>query len=180
MIMSPVAVAIALGANQGERRYALQEAVRRLQPFVEVEHLSGVYETEPAYVTDQPRYLNMVLTGTTQLSPDALLAFLKKIEHDMGRLSGMRWGPRPIDLDILLYGDLLLDSPDLVIPHARLTERRFVLEPLAELMPDLVVPGTTKTVAALAREAPPIGEIVARLGPLNAPVLDHTGEGSPA
>ncbi len=131
-----------------------------------VERLSQVYETEPAYVNDQPRYLNMVLQARTSLDPQALLECLKTVERNMGRAPSLRWGPRPIDLDILLFGDLLVESPDLHIPHARLHERPFVLRPLAELAPDLIPPGLTMTVGELARQAPPVGEIVACLGPL--------------
>lgn len=162
-------VYIALGSNQGERWGQLREAVRRMGRCLTVERLSQVYETEPAYVNDQPRYLNMVLQARTVLDPQALLDCLKAVERDMGRAPGLRWGPRPIDLDILLFGDLLVESPDLHIPHARLHERPFVLRPLAELAPSLVPSGLTMTVGALARQAPPVGEIVACLGLLSPP-----------
>src|SRR4051812_49334647 len=102
---SPVTVYIALGSNEGDRASALRMAVERLQDCAPVERLSGVYETEPAYVLDQPRYLNMVVEATTRLEPHALLSCLKQIERDLGRTVGRRWGQRPIDLDIILYGD---------------------------------------------------------------------------
>ena len=159
-------VYIALGSNQGDRRAQLREAVHRIGRCLTVERLSKVYETEPAYVSDQPRYLNMALQARTPLDPQALLECLKTVERDMGRTPGLRWGPRPIDLDILLFDDLLVESPDLHIPHARLHERPFVLRPLAELAPALTPPGLTMTVGELARQAPPVGEIVACLGPL--------------
>jgi 2-amino-4-hydroxy-6-hydroxymethyldihydropteridine diphosphokinase len=133
---------------------------------VTVERLSQVYETEPAYVSAQPRYLNMALQARTSLDPQALLECLKTVERDMGRMPSLRWGQRPIDLDILLFGDLQVESPDLRIPHARLHERPFVLQPLAELVPNLTPPGLSMTIGELARQAPPVGEIVACLGPL--------------
>ncbi len=158
--MAEVTVYIALGSNLGDRRSNLIEAIRQLRQKVQVERLSSVYETEPAYVTDQPRFLNMVLRGRTELAPRELLDFLKGIERRMGRLAAERYGPRPIDLDILLYDDLRVDEPDLTIPHPRLTERAFVLVPLAEIDPDLVLPGQTEPVAALARRVEGVGRVV--------------------
>jgi 2-amino-4-hydroxy-6-hydroxymethyldihydropteridine diphosphokinase len=163
----PVTVFIALGSNQGDRIQALRMAIQRLQDCAPVERRSPVYETEPGYVADQPRYLNMVVQATTKLEPHALLACLKQIERDLGRLGGIRWGPRPIDLDIILYGDLRLDTPDLQIPHVRFAERQFVLSPLADLVPDLVPPGMTVPVRELAATAPPIGEVIGGLGALS-------------
>jgi 2-amino-4-hydroxy-6-hydroxymethyldihydropteridine diphosphokinase len=162
----PIKVFVALGSNQGDRVAALRAAVDRLQGCLLVECLSTVYETEPAYVLDQPRYLNMVVQGSTRLDPHLLLLCLKQIERDLGRAGGVRWGPRPIDLDILLYGDRQVDLPDLQIPHVRLGERPFVLLPLAELAPGLVPPGLGASVHELAAQAPAIGEVIARLGAL--------------
>jgi GTP cyclohydrolase-4 len=158
--MPETTVYIAVGSNLGDRRSNLLEAIRQLRQKVSVERLSSVYETEPAYVTDQPRFLNMVLQGRTDLSPRELLEFLKGIERRMGRIGGERYGPRPIDLDILLYGDLRVDEPDLTIPHPRLTERAFVLVPLAEIAPNLVPPGQTEPVAVWARRAEGVGRIL--------------------
>ena len=159
-------VFLALGSNQGDRQAALAAAARHLAGCLHVERLSSLYETEPAYVSDQPRFLNMALAGTTTLTPHALLGCLKAIEREMGRVGGIRWGARPIDLDILVYGELQLETPELTIPHARMTERRFVLEPLSEIAADFVIPGTDKTVQELARNAPNIGDVIARRGPL--------------
>lgn len=161
-------VYIGLGTNQGDRRAQLREGVRRMADGVAVDRLSAVYETEAAYVRDQPRYLNMALQGRTRLDPLGLLSFLKQLERDLGRAPGTRWGPRPIDLDILLFADRQVDVPGLRIPHPRLHERPFVLQPLAELAAELVPPGLGVPIAELARRAPPIGEIVACLGPLDA------------
>lgn len=163
---TPVTVYIALGSNEGDRALALRMAIRHLRECAPIERLSEVYETEPAYVADQPRYLNMVVEATTRLEPHALLGCLKQIERELGRTAGMRWGPRPIDLDIILYGDRQVETADLHIPHVRFAERQFVLLPLAELVPELVPPGLTTTVRELANNAPAIGEVLARLGPL--------------
>ncbi len=143
-------VYLALGSNLGDRRANLAEALKQLQPHVILDVLSAVYETEAAYVTDQPNFYNMVLRGTTTLSPQTLLHRLKSIEQDLGRQQTIRYGPRPIDIDILLYGEMQLATPDLVIPHPRMTERAFVLIPLAEIAPDLIIPGQWETVKQLA------------------------------
>lgn len=127
-------VIIALGSNLGDRLANLQGALRLLgERGLTVQRLSSVWETEPV-PADQPMYLNAVLTGTTSLAPLDLLITLKAIERDLGRQPGRRWGPRPIDLDILFYDDLSLDSPELTIPHPRIAGRAFVLAPLAEIV----------------------------------------------
>lgn len=153
-------VFIALGSNLGDRRANLIDAISQLRHKVAIEMLSSVYETEPAYVTDQPRFLNMALRGSTALAPGELLRFLKGIERRMGREQTQRFGPRPIDLDILLYGNLLVDEPELTIPHPRIAERAFVLRPLAEIAPDLLLPGQQLSVAALAEQVQGEGPIV--------------------
>jgi GTP cyclohydrolase-4 len=145
-------VYIALGSNLGDRRTNLIDAISQLRQKVVIESVSSVYETEPAYVTDQPRFFNMVLRGNTMLPPEDLLRFLKSIERRMGRERTIRYGPRPIDLDILIYSDLQLETAELIIPHPRLTERAFVLAPLAEIAPDLIVPGHQASTAALLRQ----------------------------
>ena len=162
-VQHPV-VYLALGSNLGDRAANLRAAVDALAPYVAVAHVSALYETEPAYVTDQPRFLNAALVGSTALEPHELLAALKNIERSMGRVAGERFGPRLIDLDILVYGELLLVTPELTLPHPRLAERPFVLVPLAEIAPDLVLPGLSTTVAALAAQAHGNGDIIARIG----------------
>ncbi len=147
---NPHTIYLALGANLGDRVASLRNAIERLRDAVAVERLSSVYETEPAYLLDQPRFLNMALRGHTALDPHALLAFLKRIERDMGRIAGPRYGPRVIDLDILLYDSLALATADLIIPHPRMAERPFVLAPLAEIAPELVPPGWDRSIGALA------------------------------
>ncbi len=150
--MKSKTVYIALGSNLGDRRDNLIDAISQLRQNVRIEQISAVYETEPAYVTDQPSFYNMVLEGETELAPHDLLRFLKSIERRMGRERTIRYGPRPIDLDILVYGDLQLDTPELTIPHPRIPERAFVLTPFAEIAPDLILPGEEETVATLLKE----------------------------
>ncbi len=150
--MQSKTVYIALGSNLGDRRTNLIDAISQLRQKVSVKQISSVYETEPAYVTDQPRFYNMVLRGMTDLIPAELLRFLKNIERRMGRERTLRYGPRPIDLDILVYGDLQLETPELTIPHPRIAERAFVLAPFAEIAPDLILPGQTKGIAGLQKQ----------------------------
>jgi GTP cyclohydrolase-4 len=145
-------VYVALGSNLGDRRANLIDAISQLRQRVLVEQVSSVYETEPAYVLDQPRFYNMVLQGSTNLPPEDLLRFLKSIERRMGRERTVRYGPRPIDLDILVYGDLQFDTSDLTIPHPRIAERAFVLAPFAEIASELVFPGQQGTVDTLYQQ----------------------------
>ena len=133
-------VYLALGGNLGDREKNLREALERLAAFVRIERVSSIYETEPVGVREQPWFLNQVITGTTTLAPVDLLRRIKRIEIDMGRSEGIRFGPRPIDIDILFYDRLIQLSPALTIPHPRLHERAFVLEPLVEIAPNLVHP----------------------------------------
>jgi 2-amino-4-hydroxy-6-hydroxymethyldihydropteridine diphosphokinase len=130
-------VYLSLGTNLGDRQANLYRAVTSLPPAVQVLGESSIYETPPWGMTEQPRFLNMVLCAETQLNPMELLATIKRIEQEMGRLPAPRYGPRLIDIDILFFDELVFQSPDLTIPHARLHERAFVLVPLAELAPDL-------------------------------------------
>jgi len=145
-------VYLGLGANLGERRETIDAALAHLDehPAIRVRAVSALIETEPVGgPAGGPNYLNGAAAIETDLDPAALLAELKRIEHDLGRRPGPRWGPREIDLDILLYGDLVLDSSDLTIPHPRLRERRFVLAPLAQIAPDATDPATGLTVREL-------------------------------
>jgi 2-amino-4-hydroxy-6-hydroxymethyldihydropteridine diphosphokinase len=129
---------IGLGSNLGDRGENLRRALERLGAA----RVSTIRETDPVGVTEQPRFLNAVAELETGLPPRALLDRLLEIERDLGRdrESEERWGPRTIDLDLLLYDDEVIDEPGLTVPHPRLAERRFVLEPLHELAPDLVLP----------------------------------------
>jgi 2-amino-4-hydroxy-6-hydroxymethyldihydropteridine diphosphokinase len=139
---------VGLGANLGNREKAIRDAARLL----EARRLSTIRETEPWGLTDQPRFLNAVAQVETARTPRALLDRLLEIERELGRVrDGPRWGPRAIDLDLLLYADRRIDEPGLKVPHPRLHERLFVLEPLAELAPDALVPGLGTVTELLAK-----------------------------
>jgi 2-amino-4-hydroxy-6-hydroxymethyldihydropteridine diphosphokinase len=138
-------VFIGLGANIGSRRRAIERALTHIEthPRLELEHRTGLMETPPWGVTDQPAFLNAVARVTTDLAPLDLLDALKQIERDLGRRpDGPRWGPREIDLDILLYGDRVFESRRLTIPHPQIKKRLFVIEQLLELNPGLFDPET--------------------------------------
>jgi 2-amino-4-hydroxy-6-hydroxymethyldihydropteridine diphosphokinase len=144
---------VGLGANLGEREEMLRLALERLaaEPSIELIEASTLRETEPEDFLDQPRFLNGAAALETDLSPRQLLARLQLIECELGRRrAGPRFGPRVIDLDLLLYDTLVMNTPELEIPHPRLHLRRFALEPLAELEPDLEVPGKGPVRALLA------------------------------
>ena len=147
---------LGLGGNLGDRLAALTEALALLDAAPGMRRIacSSVYETAPWGVTDQPRFLNLVAGFETTLSPADLLATCQSVESTVGRTATYRWGPRLIDVDILLYGDQVVDSsePDLQIPHPRMTQRAFVLVPLAEIAPDLAVPPQGDTVRQLLYE----------------------------
>lgn len=139
-----VRACVGLGANLGDRETTIRRAVELISaaPGVDVVGVSALRETEPWGPVEQPPYLNGALLLETDLGPRALLDLLLDVERRLGRVrEGERWGPRTIDLDLLLYEELSVDEPGLTLPHPRLHERRFALEPLAELAPDAVVPG---------------------------------------
>jgi 2-amino-4-hydroxy-6-hydroxymethyldihydropteridine diphosphokinase len=144
-----------LGSNVGERAQTLERALERMEAAgVRVVKRSAVYETEPQDVTSQPWFLNMVVEGETLLFPIQLLNAMQRIERNLGRMRGgseVRRGPRSIDIDILLFAGVEMDSPTLTLPHPRLLARRFVLEPLSEIAPDLRDP---KTKELLSRHLP--------------------------
>ncbi len=142
-------VYLALGSNLGDRADSLRRALRALSEKLALAAVSPCYETEPAYVLDQPRFYNLVCRAATDMAPLDLLHYLKGQETALGREPGLRFGPRVIDLDILFYGDLVFDSPELTLPHPRLHERGFVLVPLADLAADFVHPTLGLTIAAL-------------------------------
>ena len=139
-------VYIALGSNLGDRAENLRLAREQIHaPDLRVLRASSIYETAPRDVENQPWFLNQVLECETDLFPRQLLGRLQKIERAMGRKRTMAKGPREIDLDILLFGNAVVKAPELEIPHPRMMERRFVLEPLAELVPEKRHPGTRRT-----------------------------------
>jgi 2-amino-4-hydroxy-6-hydroxymethyldihydropteridine diphosphokinase len=145
---------VALGANLGDPQAQIERALELLaaQEGVEVVAVSSLRETDPVGYEDQPRFLNGAVELRTSLPARELLERLLAIERRLGRVrgEGPRFGPRPIDLDLLLHGDAVIDEPGLVVPHPRLHERRFVLEPLAELDPTLEIPGRGAVQALLS------------------------------
>ena len=158
---------LGLGSNVGDRAAHLRAAVAALgEHGLVVEAVSSVYETEPVgEILDQPNFLNAAVRIRTELDPEDLLDLCKAIEVEQGRmLGGQRHGPRPLDLDLLLLGDLELRSDRLTLPHPQVTSRRFVLEPMLELDPELTLPDGTPLAAALAQLGQ--GQQVKRLGPL--------------
>ena len=144
-------VYIGLGSNEGDRFKNLQRALQLLSkdPRIEVEKVSSIYETEPLGYTNQNKFLNAVCEVSTSISPCLLLDLLKNIEKKMGRKKTFKWGPRNIDLDILLFDALVIDVNGLHIPHKELDKRKFVLLPLCEIAPDVVHPVLKKSIKKL-------------------------------
>lgn len=142
---------VGLGSNLGDRRALIEEALRRLDAAagIRLRRCSSIVETEAVGDVAQPRFLNAVAEIETGLDPVRLVHRLLEIEASMGRVRDRRWGPRSIDLDLLVHGRSVMADPEAVIPHPRLRERAFVLQPLAELAPDLTIPGDGRTVAQL-------------------------------
>ena len=152
-------VYLGLGSNLGNRARNIYAALRRLGSRIQLERISSLYETEPVGRADQPWFLNLVCSGKTELSAEALLDLVKSIEQEMGRKEGPRFGPRLIDIDILLYDDLVLETPELEIPHPRLHERGFVLVPLNELAPSLAHPRLGRSMREVLDSASPLEEV---------------------
>lgn len=141
---------LGLGANLGDRAATLRRALTLLAESLTVQRVSSLYETEPVG-PEQPLFLNATCQIETGLSPRELLALSKEIEQKVGRSpQAERWGPREIDIDILLYANDVIEAPGLTIPHPRMLERAFVLIPLAEIAPDLTYPGRAETIGELA------------------------------
>jgi len=149
----PVLVYLGLGSNLGNRQDNLDRALDFLSQRLRVGKISSVYDTEPLDNINQPRFLNLVCQAYTKLAPTELLTLAKGIESKLGRIFSKSNAPRPIDIDILFYGEQVIETPELVIPHPRLAERAFVLIPLAEIAPDLVHPVSGKTIKELSKGA---------------------------
>lgn len=144
---------LGLGANLGDRLQQLRQAIDMLNHTkgISVSRLSSVYETTPVGYVEQPIFYNMVIEIQTTLTPTNLMYVCLQVEKKLKRVREIRWGPRTIDIDILLYGDRVIRQPELVIPHPRMAERAFVLVPLQELAGDLPIPGTGRTVGECIR-----------------------------
>ena len=142
-------VYLGLGSNMGDRQENLDRALEFLSQRLRMGKISSVYDTEPIGNAEQPRFLNLVCQAYTRLTPEALLTLGKGIERKLGR-TGKSGAPRPIDIDILLFGEQVVETPELVIPHPKMMERAFVLVPLAEIAPDLTHPVSGKKFRELA------------------------------
>lgn len=149
---------LGLGSNEGDRGANLASALDSLTDLVSIDGTSPVYETDPVGYADQPAFWNLVVRGRTDLPAEALLAGAKRIEVELGRRADtVRWGPRPIDIDILLYGTLRVAREGLVIPHPRLLERGFVVRPMADIDEDVRHPVTGERIGAVAERLGPAG-----------------------
>jgi 2-amino-4-hydroxy-6-hydroxymethyldihydropteridine diphosphokinase len=146
-----VAVHLGIGSNVGDRMTTLRRAVEALSTAGEILATSSIYETAPFGVTGQPDFLNCCVKLDTRLAPRELLERTRDIERELGRVAGSRWGPRTADIDILLYGDHSIRTPELVLPHPGLLQRAFVLVPLAEIAADQSIPEAHITVAEALR-----------------------------
>jgi 2-amino-4-hydroxy-6-hydroxymethyldihydropteridine diphosphokinase len=167
----PDTVYLSLGSNLGDRESHLRDAIDRLASVGRVQSVSSLYETQPVDFTDQPWFLNCGVALETSASPTRLMQQLLEIEKAMGRQRVQKKGPRTIDIDILLFGDLVMNTLDLTIPHPAMQYRRFVLEPLAEIAPSAMHPLLKKTIEELLQELPP-NQIVKKLESRLA--ADHT------
>jgi 2-amino-4-hydroxy-6-hydroxymethyldihydropteridine diphosphokinase len=154
---------LSLGSNVGERDLQLREAITRIAAAGQIVAVSALYETEPIEYTEQAWFLNCAVALETSRSPFELMKMALQIEREMGRVRDQKKGPRIIDIDVLLFDDTVIDSPELTIPHPAMQRRRFVLEPLAEIAPQARHPVLKKTVRELLEELP-AGQIVKNRG----------------
>jgi 2-amino-4-hydroxy-6-hydroxymethyldihydropteridine diphosphokinase len=148
-------VYLSLGSNIGDRESHLRDAISRLEKKGRIKSIASFYETEPVEFTDQARFLNCALALETEEAPEQLMESVLHIEQEMGRKRQQNKGPRTIDIDILLFSDTIIDSPKLTIPHPAMHERRFVLQPLSEIAPEVRHPVLKKTIRELLGALPP-------------------------
>jgi 2-amino-4-hydroxy-6-hydroxymethyldihydropteridine diphosphokinase len=151
-VMKYTTVYLGLGSNLGDRKDNLDKAIEYLSQRLRITAKSSIYDTEAMENREQPRFLNMVCQAQTIFKPQDILMLAKSIERKMGRQPNTHNAPRPIDIDILFYGDEIIETPDLTIPHASLPNRAFALVPMAEIAPNLVHPVTKKTVSTMLSE----------------------------
>ena len=153
MATEPVTAYLGLGSNLGDRQANLDRALEFLGQRLRVKKISSIYDSEPVGNIEQPRFLNLVCEVVTNLPPMGLLALGKGIENKLGRGGGPSGAPRTIDIDILLYGDEVIETPELTIPHSRMARRAFVLVPLVEIAPDVKHPVTGQTAKEMLKAA---------------------------
>ena len=163
-------VYLSLGSNVGDRQANLKEAIHRLGSLGEVAAVSSFYETEPVEFAAQPWFLNCAVRLNTEKMPRQLLRGVLDIEQKMGRRREQKKGPRIIDVDIVLFGNSIIETKGLTIPHAAMLERRFVLEPLAEIAPEVRHPGLKRTMREL-RDQLPAGQIVRKTSVVSKPIV---------
>jgi 2-amino-4-hydroxy-6-hydroxymethyldihydropteridine diphosphokinase len=167
-------VFLSLGSNVGDREKNLRAAIAALPSSgVQIKNISSIYETAPVDLLEQPWFLNCVVEGETTMPPAALLKKLRELERQMGSKKLVPRGPRLIDLDILVYGQQMIDSPELQVPHPRMTLRRFVLAPLAEIAPDLKHPSWSGTAAQLLATSNDKSTVKKISGDLRTPSQDR-------
>ncbi len=148
---------LGLGTNLGDRQQNLQRAVNGLAAGMMITAVSQTYETPPWGVDEQPAFFNICLVAETNQTPFELLSFVKNLESEIGRIPTYRWGPRLIDIDLLFFNSEIIDDPNLIIPHLHLSERAFVLAPLAEIAADFVHPRTGKSIKVMLNEVDKLG-----------------------
>jgi len=145
-------VLLGIGSNLGNREENISKALAALERHLVIKRVSSLYETEPIGYVNQPDFLNLCIKVETEMNPFELLSFLKAVESELGRKESLRWGPRTIDIDILLFDVKLIYSRRLIIPHKELLRRKFAIKPACEIAGDWIYPGLQKTLKALYRE----------------------------
>lgn len=167
-------VFVGLGSNMGDRLGFLQKAVKALEdaPGLTLRSVSSVYETEPVGKKDQPQFLNAVVELSCSMAARECLAKLKETEHTIGRTPSERWGPREIDLDLLYFHDTIIDGPHLAVPHPGVAQRRFVLEPLAEIAADFIDPVRGRSIRELLESCTDVSSVVKTQSAIHSTALE--------